>query len=99
MLSGLIDDREQALGLIVGAYTPDGHLWVGWTNASPGVEYAKLGDARGVGGTVVQLPTPSGVSAPQSTDAVTSGGRLVLVSSWTTGGSAGSMWATVVNRP
>ena len=46
----------------------------------PRVEYAKLGDSRGVGGKIVQLPTPRGLSAPQSRRGTFSGR---LVSSWT----------------
>ena len=99
VLSGLIENREQALDLVSAAYTPDGRLWVAWTNESPPTEYAKLGDARGAGGTLVQLPAPAGFSDPQNTVAVTAADRLALVSAWTDGRGANAVWGTVVNPP
>lgn len=103
--SGLIGNAQNALGDVVGAYAADGRLWVAF-NASeePGAEFAKLGDANGFGGTLVQLPkvkplVRNGFDAPGPSVAVTVGDQLVLATLWNDGleSNSTSVWGTVVN--
>jgi von Willebrand factor type D domain len=80
------------------AFAGDGQLWVAWVKADGARMYAKLGDARGAGGTAVELPTPYRAATPALTAATTLGDRLVLVTNWMNdASSAVAIWGTVVS--
>jgi hypothetical protein len=102
--SGLIAGHPNALGDVVGAYTADGRLWVAFSGSEAQTYFAKLGDARGAGGNLVQLPrlralVPHGFDEPAGGAATTIGDSLVIASVWNDGlmSNSTSVWATVVN--
>jgi von Willebrand factor type D domain len=100
VFSGKLAGTFQQIRTPVAAYTSDGRLWVAWGNDVYQREWAKLGDARGAGGTAVELTQPPGFDTPASTIATTLGSRLVLATNWYLYSStASAVWATVVNPP
>jgi hypothetical protein len=94
----VFDGHGQSVRNVVTARAPDGRVWVSWTDVGAERMYAKLGDALGAGGTLVQLPMPAGFTTAEHGAAATAGESLVLESNWSTG-SATAVWATVVNPP
>lgn len=94
----VFDGRGQSVRNEVVARASDGRVWVTWTDVGAERMYAKLGDARGAGGTVVQLPVPPGFTTAEHSSAATAGESLVLESNWLAG-AATAVWATVVNPP
>lgn len=94
----LFDGRGQSVRNVVTARAPDGRVWISWTDVAGERLYAKLGDALGAGGTVVQLPLPAGFTMPEHGAAATVGESLVLESNWLAG-SANAVWATAVSPP
>jgi hypothetical protein len=96
-LSGLIAGKQQLISAVAAAYTADGRLWISWADDSGKHRYAKLGDALGVGGNVIQLQDVSGFDQPGETVATTVGSLLVLATHWASGvSSMAGVWATVV---
>ena len=100
VLSRLLVGGDEALSDVVGAFTADGRLWVSFTDSNGERAWAKLGNARGAGGTPQELPKPIGVTEPGLATATVRGDQLVLAADWTNGATAAtSAWATVVNPP
>jgi hypothetical protein len=104
--SGLVGGRPRTFDELTAAYTAAGRLWVSFVDPSPGTLFATLGDARGAGGRLIQLPKPHGFTKlgtdqPVATAVTTIGERLVLATAWQDNGTAGAsqVWATVVDPP
>jgi hypothetical protein len=97
---------SESTGVLAAAYTSSNRLWVDWMDAESGLEYAKLGDSRGAGGTIEQLRKPphathNAYTEPSVTAAATIGDRLVLVTEWSHAPPGHfptiTLWATVAN--
>jgi hypothetical protein len=98
VLTGQIGRDQLALGAPAAAYTADGRLWISFVDASRHRRYAELGDARGVGGNLIQLQDVPGFADPEESAATTVGNQLVLANRWqSNGGSSTGVWARVVN--
>jgi hypothetical protein len=102
--SGLIGGRQRSLDEITAAYTATGRLWVSFVDPSPGTMFATLGNSRGAGGRLIQLPRPAGFAKlgfnqPAATAVTAIGDRLVVATAWQANGTAGTsqVWATAVN--
>lgn len=93
-----------SLGLpLTAAYRADGRLWVGWYDlgTTKGFYAAKLGNAKGAGGTVQNLGRPAGggfVDA-RNLDSVAVGTDLVLAGTVVTNQPRASLWTTYVQDP
>ncbi len=80
------------------AYTASGRLWVTWVSTDGSRLFAKLGDARGAGGTAQLIPLAPGHDIPDATVSLTNGERLVLASEFSAlSADVNSVWATVVD--
>jgi hypothetical protein len=83
---------------LAGAYTGDGRLWIAWYDRTGGGTYrAKLGDARGAGGQVVDLGQPphGPVFSAYSISAIATGVNLAVVTNFSAAGGVDNEWATV----
>jgi hypothetical protein len=93
-----------SLGLpLTAAYRADGRLWVAWYDlgTTRGFYAAKLGNAKGAGGTVQNLGRPAGgafVDA-RNLDSVAVGTDLVLAGTVITSAPRASLWTTYVQDP
>jgi hypothetical protein len=92
------------LGLpLTAAYRADGRLWVAWYDlgTTRGFYAAKLGNAKGAGGTMQNLGRPAGgafVDA-RNLDSVVVGTDLVLAGTVVTSAPRASLWTTYVQDP
>ena len=92
-----------SLGLpLTAAYRADGRLWVAWYDlgTTKGFYAAKLGNAKGAGGTVQNIGRPAGgFLDARNLDSVVLGTDLVLVGTVVTNQPRGSLWTTYVQDP
>ena len=96
--------RSLNLGLpLTAEYRSDGRLWVAWFDVGTigGFYAAKLGNAKGAGGTVQNLGRPAGAAFldDRNLDSVVLGTDLVLVGTVVTTAPRGSLWTTYVQDP
>jgi hypothetical protein len=96
--------RSLSLGLpLTAAYRSDGRLWVAWHDLGTTRSFyaAKLGNAKGAGGTVQNLGRPAGAAFvdDRNLDSVALGTDLVLVGTVITSAPRGSLWTTYVQDP
>ncbi|MGD9573757.1 MAG: hypothetical protein AB7V62_17900 [Thermoleophilia bacterium] len=96
--------RNLSLGLpLTAAYRADGRLWVAWYDlgTTRGFYAAKLGNARGAGGTVQDLGRPAGAAFvdDRNLDSVVVGTDLVLAGTVVTTAPRASLWTTYVQDP
>jgi hypothetical protein len=91
-----------SLGLpLTAAYRADGRLWVAWYDlgTTRGFYAAKLGNARGAGGTVQDLGRPHGFVDARDLESVALGSDLVLGGTVITPQPRASLWTTYVQDP
>jgi len=93
-----------SLGLpLTAAYRADGRLWVAWEDLGTTRSFyaAKLGNARGAGGTVQNLGRPAGGAFVdgRNLDSVVIGTDLVLAGTVVTSAPRASLWTTYVQDP
>lgn len=93
-----------SLGLPLTAhYRADGRLWVAWWDRGVSKSFyaAKLGNAKGAGGTVQNLGLPAGGAYldARNLDSVVMGTDLVLVGTVVTTAPRASLWTTYVQDP
>jgi hypothetical protein len=93
-----------SLGLpLTAAYRADGRLWVAWEDLGTTRSFyaAKLGNARGAGGTVQNLGRPAGGAFVdgRNLDSVAVGTDLVLAGTVVTSAPRASLWTTYVQDP
>ncbi|MGE3234191.1 MAG: hypothetical protein AB7O78_10735 [Thermoleophilia bacterium] len=93
-----------SLGLpLAAAYRGDGRLWVSWYDlgTTKGFYAAKLGNAKGAGGTVQNLGRPAGAAFQdaRNLDSVVVGTDLVVAGTVVTSAPRGSLWTTYVQDP
>ncbi len=93
-----------SLGLpLTAAYRADGRLWVSWYDlgTTRGFYAAKLGNAKGAGGTVQNLGRPAGAGFldARNLDSVVVGTDLVVATTVVTNQPRGSLWTTYVQDP
>jgi hypothetical protein len=96
--------RNLSLGLpLTAAYRADGRLWVAWHDLGTTRSFyaAKLGNAKGAGGTVQNLGRPAGAAFvdDRGLGSVAVGTDLVLVGTVVTTAPRGSLWTTYVQDP
>ncbi len=96
--------KSLSLGLpLTAAYRADGRLWVAWYDpgTTRGSYAAKLGNAKGAGGTVQDLGRPAGAAFldDRNLDSVVVGTDLVLVGTVVTPATRASLWTTYVQDP
>jgi hypothetical protein len=96
--------RSLSLGLpLTAAYRSDGRLWVAWHDLGTTRSFyaAKLGNAKGAGGTVQNLGRPAGAAFldDRSLGSVVVGTDLVLVGTVVTTAPRASLWTTYVQDP
>ncbi len=82
---------------VAAARHADGRLWVAWFDRGPtaGSWYAKLGNARGSGGTVVGLGLPRPAATPGAVTVLPQGDNLLVAAVAGTGAPRAALWATV----
>jgi hypothetical protein len=93
-----------SLGLpLTAAYRADGRLWVAWEDLGTTRPFyaAKLGNAKGAGGTVQNVGRPAGAAFVdgRNLDSVVIGTDLVLAGTVVTSAPRGSLWTTYVQDP
>jgi hypothetical protein len=90
--------HDSGIHAVGATYAADGRLWVSWASGDGNHLLAKLGDARGAGGTAQTLRPPPGRDNPDQTALLASGERLVLATQWSALKAEGSsVWTTVVD--
>jgi hypothetical protein len=91
-----------SLGLpLTASYRADGRLWVAWYDlgVTRGSYRAKLGNARGAGGTVQDLGRPHGFVDARDLESVALGSDLVLAGTVITPQPRASLWTLYVQDP
>ena len=93
-----------SLGLpLTAAYRADGRLWVAWYDlgTTKGFYAAKLGNAKGAGGTVQNLGRPAGAAFLDARDleSVAVGTDLVVAGTVVTSQPRASLWTSYVQDP
>ncbi|HTI32599.1 MAG TPA: hypothetical protein VL422_02915 [Miltoncostaea sp.] len=96
------NNENLSLGLpLTAGYRADGRLWIAWWDRGTTKPFyaAKLGNAKGAGGTVQNLGLPAGWVSSGDLESVAVGTDVVLVGTVGTAAPRGSLWTTYVQDP